>query len=189
VEPKARVRALQDMARAYREAFDAVSPAGVESDSVPHGGESGSGRVTYRVRAGERDLHAYSLTNWVTADLVLQWYRTPTEQGWKRALHTYCPVAIEQAASRERTDPSYWNSVVAPDCQLVKALASGAIEDADLATISAAYRDALDRGSSRREFGSVVDHVEFLIEMARGAGQKQAALCAQLERLAKLLSD
>jgi hypothetical protein len=179
---KTRVQALRDMARAYREAFVAVTPAGAAQEPPPPGAavpEPGS----------ERDLHAYSLTNWVTANLTLKWYRAPTDEGWQRALHAYCPIAVEQAAARERTDPSYWNSVVAPDCRLVAALASGAIEDAEAAEIGAGYRAALERGSSRREFGSVLDHVEFLIEMARGAGQNQAAAREQLERLARALTD
>ncbi len=182
---KARVQALREMARAYREAFVAVTPdaTGEESPSRSAPG------AAVPAPGSRRDLHAYSLTNWVTANLMLQWYRAPTDEGWQRALHAYCPIAVEQAAGRERTDPSYWNSVVAPDCRLVAALAGGAIEDAEVAEIAAGYRAALERGSSRREFGSVLDHVEFLIEMARGAGQRQAALREQLERLAKALTD
>jgi hypothetical protein len=178
---KTRVQALRDMARAYREAFVAVTPAGAAQEPPPGAPVPAPG--------SERDLHAYSLTNWVTANLMLKWYRAPTDEGWQRALHAYCPIAVEQAAARERTDPSYWNSVVGPDCRLVAALASGAIEDAEAAEIGAGYRAALERGSSRREFGSVLDHVEFLIEMARGAGPKQAALREQLERLARALTD
>ncbi|MEZ5446355.1 MAG: CHAT domain-containing protein [Gammaproteobacteria bacterium] len=184
---KARVQALREMARAYREAFVAVTPAGAAQEPPPPGAPGAAESAP--APSSERDLHAYSLTNWVTANLMLKWYRAPTDEGWQRALHAYCPIAVEQAAARERTDPSYWNSVVAPDCRLVAALASGLIEDAEAAEIGAGYRAALERGSSRREFGSVLDHVEFLIEMARGAGQKQAALREQVERLAKALTD
>ncbi|MCG3146489.1 MAG: hypothetical protein HONDAALG_04582 [Gammaproteobacteria bacterium] len=186
---KARVQALRDMARAYREAFVAVTPVAAEEQPPPRGAPGAAEPAVVPAPGRGRDLHAYSLTNWVTANLVLQWYRAPTDEGWQRALHAYCPIAVEQAAARERTDPSYWNSVVVPDCRLVAALAGGVIEDAEVAEIAAGYRAALERGSSRREFGSVLDHVEFVIEMARGAGQKQAVLCEQLERLAKALTD
>ncbi|MCC6714969.1 MAG: CHAT domain-containing protein [Gammaproteobacteria bacterium] len=186
---KARVQALRDMARAYREAFVAVTPVAAEEQPLPRGAPGAAEPAVVPAPGRGRDLHAYSLTNWVTANLVLQWYRAPTDEGWQRALHAYCPIAVEQAAARERTDPSYWNSVVVPDCRLVAALAGGVIEDAEVAEIAAGYRAALERGSSRREFGSVLDHVEFVIEMARGAGQKQAVLCEQLERLAKALTD
>lgn len=130
----------------------------------------------------------YSLLNWLAAEIVRSWY------GEKPGITTadireWCEKARACAEEKERQEPNFWNSVVMPECDLVLALADASLDKKKLAIVNA-YRNAKARGASPREFRSVIDHLEFITDMAADAGkdaQKQATalreILGQLEPL------
>jgi hypothetical protein len=126
--------------------------------------------------ASQTRLDPYPLTNWVSAEAMLDWFDS------KRKAHVYrskipgwCDQAVSDAAIRQQTDPSFWNSVVEPDCKLAVALEQDQLNEAAIAEVVAGYRCAIDRGSSPREKGSILEQLDFLADMAERAGKKQLA--------------
>ncbi|NTU74662.1 MAG: hypothetical protein HGA86_00890, partial [Anaerolineaceae bacterium] len=100
----------------------------------------------------------------------------------------WCEKVRGFAEEQDRQDPNFWNSVVNPECDLVQALA-GATLDEKKQEIVDAYRHAKARGASPREFGSVIEHLEFLTEMAQGAGKDIHKLAMLLREIAGQLAS
>jgi tetratricopeptide (TPR) repeat protein len=139
-------------------------------------------------------LDTYPLLNWLAAEILCGWYGVKREiKGKPPNIRELCEKAGAYAEEKDRQEPSFWNSVVQPECNLVQALATGTLEKQKDAIIEA-YRRAKARGASPREFRSVTEHLEFLVDLAEGAGkrkeiQRQAAvlreIVGQLAPLAK----
>jgi pimeloyl-ACP methyl ester carboxylesterase len=129
-----------------------------------------------------RTMDTYPLLNWLAAEILLGWYGEKpgiTSAGIKE----WCERARAFAEGKDRQDPSFWNSVVKPECDLVQALACAALNEQKQAIVNA-YRHAKSRGASPREFRSVIEHVEFLTRMAAEAPKK-----AKLETEFKALQE
>jgi len=135
-------------------------------------------------------LDTYPLLNWLAAELLREWYGvkadvTPAE------IKEWCERARACAEEKDRQEPNSWNSVVTPECDLVQALAGTTLDQQKQAIVDA-YTYARSRGASPREFRSVIDHLEFLADMAADAGkrkvvqQQAAALREVVEQLAPL---
>ncbi len=135
-------------------------------------------------------LETYPLLNWLAAEVLLGWYGekadvTPAKIG------EWCEKARGFAEEQDRQNPSFWNSVVKPECDLLQALAGSTLDEQKQAVVDA-YRHAKTRGASPREFRSVIDHLEFLADMAADGSkrkevkQQAAALREIVEQLAPL---
>jgi hypothetical protein len=74
-----------------------------------------------------------------------------------------CERAQRDAAAHPH--PDFWSTAVVGDCELLAALVDGRLAAAEQARIVAAYRAAFARGGSARERASVLDHVDFLIDL------------------------
>ena len=61
--------------------------------------------------------------------------------------------------------PDFWSTAVVGDCELLCALLDGRLAAAEQASIVGAYRAAFARGGSARERASVLDQVDFLIDL------------------------
>ncbi|HSB80347.1 MAG TPA: CHAT domain-containing protein [Candidatus Methylomirabilis sp.] len=117
---------------------------------------------------GQGRLDTYPLLNWLAAEILLDWYGTPHPAALAQ-IEDWCQRAEAHASEREKVDPDFWNSVVKPECDLVRALARKTL-DREKDTIVDGYRRAKSRGASPREFRSVLEHLEFLVHVATGAG-------------------
>ncbi len=119
------------------------------------------------------ELDTYPLLNWMAAEILCDWY------GVKRGVEDkspnigeLCEKARAHAEEKDRQAPSFWNSVVKPECDLVLALAGTTLDEQKQAIVDA-YRHARARGASSRQFSSVIDHLEFLADMAATAGKEK----------------
>jgi hypothetical protein len=127
----------------------------------------------------------YPVLNGLFGDLVVQWLSKGSRRragvgpsGWKPSRLT--EVRARASAS---TEFEFWAEAAKIDSDLLDALHAG--DDNSWAALPDAYR-ALRRLSSRLEFGSVLDHIKFLLRMATLAERaaEQARLQALVEALA-----
>ena len=144
-----RKRALKEMEACYREAHES----------------------TYDKAKGRLD--AYPLLNWLTAGILRNWPQRPDAKTCA-GLEKWCQMAETAAAELEQANPDFWNSVVKPDCDLVRALARGDLKERQQAIIDG-YLRAKQRGASQRQFRSVVEHLDFLSEITGAAPRDKAA--------------
>ena len=135
-------------------------------------------------------LDTYPLLNWLAAEVLLGWYGEKAEVTPAK-IGEWCEKARAFAEEQDRQNPNFWNSVVKPECDLVQALAGNTLDEKKQAVVDA-YRHAKARGASPREFRSVIDHLEFLADMAadgskrKDVKQQAAALREIVEKLAPL---
>lgn len=183
-QPDGRHKALLKMAEFFRRAFD--------FDSRPE---------------------AYAFTNWATAYLLALRMR-PTPAGATRSdLDVEAARVKEALAKRNETDPTFWNGAGVADIDLVRLIAvcqadapapaprkgarriggqKTAAPQTDRAAECAAlvdnviegYRRAIERGASPREIASVIENLDFVIEMI---GKSPGPLMAALKRIGDAL--
>ncbi|HRP97479.1 MAG TPA: CHAT domain-containing protein, partial [Rhodocyclaceae bacterium] len=116
---------------------------------------------------------AYAFTNRATAALIAAWRGHSPEGDWRSHLDRDLAAVTEAAAALAAREPSFWNGVTLADCQLVRLLAlepaapGGARPDRDAlgSEIVELYWSALRRGASPRERSSVLEHLQFVIEL------------------------
>ncbi|MDS4040227.1 MAG: CHAT domain-containing protein [Candidatus Competibacter sp.] len=155
----ARIKALGDMARHYREAFDFPKD--------------------------KQDAY-YPLTNWATAKLCMQILDSKADTSWQASLERELTHVAETMAAAHEAEPNFWRGAALADCQLVRLLVLHVAPMADAEPRAAQragdaralaneivdlYRTAIRRGASPREVSSVVEHLDFLIEVAGDASE------------------
>jgi tetratricopeptide (TPR) repeat protein len=138
---------------------------------------------TLSSQAHPKDFDPYPLVNYVAVRVVLD----PLQETPK-------PIDIEQllrqaeqaAQARDQHTPEFWNAVIAPDCEVVRAL-----YNRNLSTrkeeILQAYRQTLARSGSPREWDSVVEQFTFLLRAVRLWESKDPSSEAALESIQKAL--
>jgi hypothetical protein len=125
-------------------------------------------------------LYSAPLLNWLLSTAILRWHNPNSDDMVSQHaadLDAYIALGTEQA----RSDPSFWNAVIVPDCLMVRYLADPARTEVAIRAISEAYRKARDEGASEREVQTVVEHLDFLVAMAR-ALRPGDPLAVSLER-------
>ena len=134
-----------------------------------------------RSQGSRRVPTLYPVLNGLFGDLVVQWLSNGSRRrsalghsGWNRTRL----AEIRERASAS-TEFEFWAEAAKIDCDLLDALYAG--DEAPWVTLPDAYQ-ALRRLSSRLEFGSVLDHIKFLLRMAT-----LAARLAEQERLQALV--
>ncbi|MEO8600961.1 MAG: CHAT domain-containing protein [bacterium] len=151
--------ALKKMASCYREA---------------HG--PGEGERTFTV--GD----PYPLLNWLTAEILYDW------AGGKSGVDVarWLQEARGEGVKRDTRQPDFWAGTVAPDCDVLIHLLSGDLDQATVRTsISTTYANLHRRAASPRELSSIVEQLEFLIEMTvlQPAADRRKRLRAGLDGL------
>jgi len=138
-------------------------------------------------KGGKGKLDTYPLLNWLVAKtLRIAWYGGGRKAGLIDEVETWCRKAQALAAERELQDPDFWNSVVKPDCDIAIALARGSLKD-DQQEILQGYIRAKQRGASQVQFGSVLEHVEFVKEMAAEAPRAKS-MTAEVKALGEIVA-
>lgn len=131
----------------------------------------------------------YPLLNWLVAEtLQTIWYGPGRNTGLLDEVETWCRKAQALAAERELQNPDFWNSVVKPDCDIVIALARGSLKD-DKKEILQGYIRAQQRGASQVQFGSVLEHIEFLMDVASEAPRATKKLAAEARVLQEIVDQ
>ncbi len=184
-DDKGRLAALKRMAAHYREAFE-------------HGGRAGS----------------YAFTNWGTAQLLAQRLDPALAGPSPEELEAELVRVAEALGRRNEENPNFWDSVGLADLDVVRLLARAvrptapaaprggrrrkgersaakAAAPPDIDALAArtldAYVAAIRRGASPRELASVLEHLDFIIEMLGPDEGDPAALAAALARIRKAL--
>ncbi|MBC7962851.1 MAG: hypothetical protein H7Y05_07895, partial [Steroidobacteraceae bacterium] len=97
--------------------------------------------------------------------------------------------ARAHAQDQDQKEPSFWNSVVIPECDLVLAMAGETLDQQKQAIVNS-YRQARSRGASPREFRSVIEHLDFLADIASTAPLKiRDKLAAPLAEIRNRLTE
>jgi hypothetical protein len=127
----------------------------------------------------------YPVLNGLFGDLVAQWLASGSRRraasghsGWNRSR-----LAEVRARASASAEFEFWAEAAKIDSDLLDALHAG--DDNSWAALPDAYQ-ALRRLSSRLEFGSVLDHIKFLLRMATLA--ERAAERARLQALVEVLA-
>lgn len=122
-----------------------------------------------RLRA-RRAMDTSALLNAVTAELALSWWAPDAALGNARreALRGRCQDAMRAVREKNESDPDFWSGTGETDATLVLALIDDRIDEAGEQALIEGYRRAIARGASPRERASLIEHLEFLVEMTSG---------------------
>jgi pimeloyl-ACP methyl ester carboxylesterase/tetratricopeptide (TPR) repeat protein len=135
-----------------------------------------------------KNIDAYPLTNWITAEVILSWFDKHHDQSWKQDLPGWVTQAIADAKQKMSVNPEYWDSVVEPDCLLMMGLINGEFKAEDIKRIVEGYRLATERGASEKDKAALREHIEFLIYMAEQVKPKQNELWKSLQVIFRQLA-
>jgi hypothetical protein len=129
----------------------------------------------------------YPKTNAAAADLLLAYGATGSaKRAAIRAALARCKAALALGKSRVTPHADFWTLTAVPDCEALIALA-GPVKSATAAMqkVRASYADIFRIGGTANERCSVLEHLDFLIVMARAVGMPNAdALALMREQLA-----
>jgi len=153
-DQKAMLSSIREMREHYKQAFDKIFETG--------------------------KIHPYTLTNWLTAEAILAWNDPKHDRQWQSRVNGLCTAAIEDAHDQLNTNPDFWSSAVEPDCLLLMGLVAGIFKEEERQKIVEGYSRAFNRGASPKERSIVLEHLDFIITMAKRAKKN---------KLLKLLSD
>jgi hypothetical protein len=135
-----RAKALADMARHYRRAFE------------------------LRQRPDP-----YAFNNWALARAINSPGKKSLTAAERKELRKECERMMELLRELDLQQPNFWTSAGRSDLELVLLLAdsklSGKQAEGATGRIISGYREAFKRGASVREVASVREHLEFIIEL------------------------
>ena len=109
------------------------------------------------------EVDPYTLFNALAADVLICLLKEQPSKPKK--LMDHLKLAKDAAADNDRKDPSFWNAVVKPDCMLLEGLAKRQLDEEARGEILAAYLHARHRAASPREFRSVLEQIDFYLEV------------------------
>ncbi len=121
-------------------------------------------------RSHEDRYDPYASINALLGDVVIRWLSTGSRRApaTTKSSLTRSRVAEVRAAVSMSAEFDFWNEAGKVDCDLVETLLAD--DEDSWIRLADGYR-ALRRLSSRREFGSILDQIEFLLRMATLAGR------------------
>ncbi len=153
--------ALQEMSRAYQEAYE------------------------LSVELKKPDI--YPLMNWIVAKGILGWKPVSRRRGSKvTADTTNLKKAMELLSGPGAGDDQFWNAVNQTDYQLIETLLDNKLDKKTLDMVAEGYVEAR-KLANRRKFASVLDQLRFLETMAIKFGRK--AIAKGLDQLSKQLQS
>ncbi len=124
----------------------------------------------------EKKENPYPFSNWAVATAFVAALDRTRSDDWRRILDEQCRHMAAVAKARSEANPNFWDAVGEADCQLVLMMlqtSKSAKQSAD--GIVALYRAAAQRGASPREYASVVEHLDFVAELADSLSLPAAA--------------
>ena len=145
-DQKDRERFLEGMATCYRAAYDKDCASNTTPDP-------------------------YAFTNWALAKVLVEQHRKRRTTVWKHKLADECHQIINIARQRYAEKANFWDAVAEADCMLVLLVAYPAvtvkkIEESAHAVLTA-YNGACKRGTSPRQVSSILEHLDFIMEVQK----------------------
>lgn len=139
--------------------------------------------------AGTESLYSEPLLNWLISAAILRW-SDPAAEDVVRLHATDLDACLAAGIEKAKAEPDFWNSVIEPDCLMVRYVAaSDRTDDTPIRVIAEAYRKAKEECGNERKVRTVLEHLEFLSAMARAYKPNDPAATA-LDRCREyLLSD
>ena len=125
----------------------------------------------YFRRAFELDpkQNPYPFSNWALAEMLAERifpeHRGKLHEVFEDECHRMAAVARERNIEK----PDFWDGVGEADCKLLVMLVNseaGQVAGNQAAVITELYRAAAQRGASPREYASVREHLDFVIQVA-----------------------
>jgi hypothetical protein len=131
-------------------------------------------RASEAMRSDGKSDDPYPLTNYIAAELLrAPKFSAKEADAWRREIDE------AERTGRRQQDlyRDFWSRSNVADCLLMRALIDGTIaESSDL--IVREYREAQNRGASLKEWRSVVENLEFLLDVAPQSSLPQGQLDA-----------
>jgi hypothetical protein len=142
--------------------------AWIDSDKVPRL-QALSSMASYYYQAFKMGQEAdpYPFANWAVATVLVAALDDTRGDAWRPILEGQCQRMIVVANERNQATPNFWDAAGAADCELAHLLlqpAKGAKHMVD--RIVALYRAAAQRGASPREVASLLEHLDFVADLA-----------------------
>jgi hypothetical protein len=134
--------------------------------------------------------NAYYILNWLTGDIAAREFE-PADAASQEELLGRIETLEASAREADSRKADFWSSITLTDCLLLRSLAERNLSDR-VDGIVKGYRSAWLRGATARDFRSVLEHVEFLSEMAaatsasNGGRPLRGVLGSLYERLSAL---
>jgi tetratricopeptide (TPR) repeat protein len=127
---------------------------------------------------------AYPTLNWVGALMALDWHGTPIPAADRKRAEAEMAELLPHLQLNVQSREDIWNRASLADLELTAALWSGDLS-ARVEKLLCDYDD-VRRLASLREFESVREHLDFLLDMAR---DRDPSAAAALERLTRGLGE
>jgi len=143
-------------------------------------------KKAFKLEKSSGKFNCYPLLNWIAAELAASWQdedgrqSLATEQ--KEKFRVWLGRARQELEADLARQKNFWTEVMLADAELLQVLLEERLDDTVLDMIGDQYLQARKR-SSPREFESVVDQLEFLLEMAKHQSFLTSALTQLLHKL------
>jgi len=136
-------------------------------------------------------LGQYPFVNRLLAKIVKLWLAAPKgkQPRWDAALKDEVDQAQTLAHLERLAGNDFWSAIGVPDAKLAEQICVGEMDASAMEEIEKEYAEAWKRFGSKRELGSVIEHLEFLIQVLGGAPNRsrRAAVCESLRDLQRKL--
>ena len=142
-------------------------------------------RAVKLARTEGKESH-YPALNVIVAAIVERWLARPTKASDAAQLRAQLAEVAATIASLKPPVPQFWLGTAKVDCLVLEALIDGKFAKVKPEAIARRYRNHRSR-SSRREYGSVCDQIDFLARMADRANRKEIA--TGLQRLLEQMRE
>ncbi len=117
-----------------------------------------------------QEANPYPFANWAVATVLVAALDDTRGNAWRPVLESQCQRMIVVANERNQATPNFWDTAGTADCELARLLlqpnkgAKQTVETVD--RIVALYRAAAQRGASPREVASLLEHLDFVADLA-----------------------
>ncbi|MBK7352261.1 MAG: hypothetical protein IPJ05_00275 [Nitrosomonas sp.] len=119
-------------------------------------------------KSGSTDY--YSFTNMATANWLIKYLGKSSDSDFD-ALINDCDRIIAITQEKNSSNPNFWDSVALADCALVKLMLQRELSKTSANDVIELYRQAIKRGASPKQVGSVKEHLEFLMDLTQSLAQ------------------
>ncbi|NND90790.1 MAG: CHAT domain-containing protein [Granulosicoccus sp.] len=132
----------------------------------------------------------YPLQNHAAANIALLWCAGGKKEQLRQSVEDDFRQLDQYLEKADLRDADFWTACQEPDRRLLQAMYERNLSHDELQRITNAYRLAGQRGSTGREFSSLLEHLEFFLSVGRKqlrSGSPKDRFIAELEELKKTL--
>ncbi len=145
------------------------------------------GKAYAKTRGADESPDLYAFGNWALARVLAFLAGNRYEAAWQQAIKDECQKALEVARNNlETRSNDFWAMTAEADIRLVLLMVNPRASQQQMSDTAAdildIYRVAGRRGASRREWASVREHLDFLLEVTEGSPDKLRAALATIRK-------